>query len=88
MRRNKPTASLAEHGLAVNLVVLALLGLFMIVCGTGAMAGLEGIRRDQPLDFMAPAWFVASALGLVVSALVMIALVISMVSQAVGKRRR
>jgi hypothetical protein len=87
MRRKHSTASLAGHGLAVNLSLLVLLGLFMIVCVAGAAAGLEGIRKDQPLDFMAPAWFVASALGAVSIALIAIALIVSMVGEILAKRR-
>jgi hypothetical protein len=88
MRRARHEPSIAGHGLAVNLVLLLLLGLFAVICATGAYAGFDGVRKHEPVDFMSPAWFVAGALGVVGCAGIMVALVVSMISDAVAKMRK
>jgi hypothetical protein len=86
MRRKKSTPSLAQHGLAVNLVLLAILAMFMAVCVVGAVGGLDAVSRHQPVDLMAPAWFVASGLGIIVIGMITIALLVDMIGDALGRK--
>ena len=88
MRRARHEPSIASHGLAVNLVLLVLLGLFAIICATGAYAGFDGVRKHEPVDFMSPAWFVAGALGVVGCAAIMIALIVCMIDDWVARLRK
>src|ERR1043165_7068109 len=88
MRSRNPIPSLAQHGPVVNAVLLLLLLLFMTICAIGAWSGIDAVRRNQPVDFMGPAWFVASALGFVVMAILVVALLVSIVHDAAAKRRR
>jgi hypothetical protein len=81
MRSRKPAPSLAEHGPVVNTV---LLGLSMTICAIGAWSGMDAVRRNQPADFMGPAWFVASALGFVVTAGLAVALLVCMIQDSSG----
>ncbi|MDB5669564.1 MAG: hypothetical protein JWO25_523 [Alphaproteobacteria bacterium] len=85
---------MTQHGLLVNLALLGMLSLFMFICVSGALAGLDSIRKAQPLDFMAPAWFVASAMGVVCIALISVAFVVEIARDLLsgsgrgGRRRR
>jgi len=88
MRRPRNSLELGAHGTVVNLVLLVLLTLFMTICGIGAVAGLETIRKHEPADIMSPAWFVAGALGVIVCALIMVALLVNIASNFVSRDRK
>jgi hypothetical protein len=88
MRRSRNPPSIASHGLAVNLVLIVLLVLLTVICATGAYAGFDGVRKHQPMDFMSPAWFLAGALGVVGCAGILVALVVSMISDWTAKCRK
>ena len=90
MRRPGNSPELGAHGTAVNLLLLLLLALFMTICGIGALKGLETLSKHEPADFMSPAWFVAGALGVIICALIMVALLVDIARHAVsrGHKRR
>ena len=80
MHSRKGGSPLAGYGPGTRIVVLILLVMFIAVCAAGALAGLRSIDSHATMDFMAPAWFVASVIGALSCSLIFVGLLTEIVA--------
>lgn len=80
MHSKKSGSPLAAYGPGTRIVVLTLIVMFIAVCAAGAVGGLRDIDGHATLDFMAPAWFVASVIGALSCSLIFVALLTGIIA--------
>jgi heme/copper-type cytochrome/quinol oxidase subunit 1 len=88
MAVKKDLPRIIGNRLQANLVGMVVLLFLIGICVLGVIAGVEGIQRREYGDFMSPIWFVASAFGGVVLAVVFLGMAAGTAAELVESRRK